>query len=83
MAKIRSLKMEVEEERCRLQWDNYASDLSLSLWKLRDLPDLCDVTLATNEGTVTAHKIILSACSLQLRGKLIPIPMDRFDILNS
>jgi len=63
--------MEVEEERCRLQWDDYASDLSLSLWKLRDLPDLCDVTLATNEGTVTAHRIILSACSLQLRDMIM------------
>ena len=74
--------MEVEEDRCQFRWNDYSSELSLSLWKLRDLPDLCDVTLATNEGTVAAHRIILSACSLQLRGELIPIPIDRFSILN-
>jgi uncharacterized protein YcgI (DUF1989 family) len=38
-----------------------------SLQDLRSSSEFCDVTLATDESEVRAHRVILSACSPHLR----------------
>ena len=35
--------------------------------ELRNDADMCDVTIATDEDSVAAHKLVLSACSPQLK----------------
>lgn len=55
------------EENFCLRWNDFESNLSSAFLELRNDADLCDVTLATDEDSVGAHKLVLSACSPQLK----------------
>jgi len=55
------------EENFCLRWNDFESNLSTAFAELRNDADLCDVTLATDEDSVGAHKLVLSACSPQLK----------------
>ena len=50
-----------------LRWNDFESNLKSAFRDLRSDEDLFDVTLATDEDQVGAHKIVLSACSPHLR----------------
>jgi hypothetical protein len=50
-----------------LRWNDYHSNISLAFQDLRSNADFFDVTLATDEAEVRAHRVILSACSPHLR----------------
>ena len=41
--------------------------LGTAFMELRNDADMCDVTIATDEDSVAAHKLVLSACSPQLK----------------
>ena len=41
--------------------------LATAFMELRNDADMCDVTIATDEDSVAAHKLVLSACSPQLK----------------
>ena len=46
-----------------LTWNEFESNISSSLNKLRDDTDFFDVTLACDDEQFQAHKVIISACS--------------------
>ena len=46
-----------------LSWNDFESNISSSLNKLRDDNDFFDVTLACDDEQFKAHKVIISACS--------------------
>ena len=46
-----------------LKWNDFEKNVSTSFQQLRDERDFFDVTLACEENSVTAHKIVLSAAS--------------------
>ena len=46
-----------------LKWDDYGANISGGLRELRDNKDFFDVTLAYDDGQISAHKVIISACS--------------------
>ena len=50
-----------------LRWNDFESNLSSAFRELRDDADFFDVTLATDEDEVKAHKVVLSACSPHLK----------------
>ena len=50
-----------------LRWNDFESNLSTAFRELRDDADFFDVTLATDEDEVKAHKVVLSACSPHLK----------------
>jgi hypothetical protein len=53
-----------------LRWNDYRSNISLAFQDLRSSADFFDVTLATEEAEIRAHRVILSACSPHLRDVL-------------
>ena len=60
--KIKNKKMSSEE--FSLKWNDFASNVSNSFFKLRQETRLYDVTLVSNDHQqVSAHKLVLSACS--------------------
>ena len=59
-------KMGTTENFC-LRWNDFESNLSSAFRELRDDADFFDVTLATDEDEVKAHKVVLSACSPHLK----------------
>ena len=50
-----------------LRWNDFEANLSSAFRELRDDADFFDVTLATDEDEVKAHKVVLSACSPHLK----------------
>ena len=54
--------MSSEEEFC-LKWSNFEKNISEVFAELRDDEDFFDITLACEQRTVQAHKLVLSACS--------------------
>ena len=50
-------------EKLCLKWDDFQDVLQASVGELRDDTDFTDVTLACEDQSVKAHKVILSACS--------------------
>jgi len=55
------------DENFCLRWNDFESNLSTAFMELRNDADMCDVTIATDEDSVAAHKLVLSACSPQLK----------------
>jgi len=50
-------------EKFCLKWNDFESNVSFAFRELRDDRDFFDVTLACEEEQISAHKVILSACS--------------------
>jgi len=55
--------MAAPNEKFCLRWNEFESNISAAFRELRDDKDFFDVTLASDENQVQAHKVILSACS--------------------
>ena len=56
--------MTMEAKRIRLNWDEFHSTVSKSFGSIRDEDYLADVTLIADDNSqVTAHRLVLSACS--------------------
>ena len=50
-----------------LRWQHYEASLITAFQELRSDEELLDVTLACDEGTLQAHRVVLSACSSVFR----------------
>ena len=46
-----------------IKWTNYQTNIVNSVGKLRKEDDFVDVTLVCDDTKISAHKVILSACS--------------------
>ena len=46
-----------------IKWTNYQSNIVNSVGKLKNDDEFVDVTLVCDDQSITAHKVILSACS--------------------
>ncbi|XP_014203279.1 protein abrupt isoform X4 [Copidosoma floridanum] len=55
------------EQQYSLRWNDYHSSIVNSFRHLRDEEDFVDVTLACDNSSFTAHKVVLSACSPYFR----------------
>ena len=53
----------MSSEKFSLKWNDFEKNISASFKDLKDDEDLFDVTLACGDDEVSAHKVILSACS--------------------
>ena len=51
------------DENLCLKWNDFQDLLKTSVGELRDDTNFTDVTLVCEDESVTAHKVILSACS--------------------
>ena len=58
------------DQRFSLKWNNYQVQLARAFESLLDQEDLVDVTLGAEGRKLTAHKVILSACSPYFRDLL-------------
>ena len=54
--------MSSSEKFC-LRWNDFESNISVAFRELREDKDFFDVTLACDDNQLSAHKVILSACS--------------------
>ena len=61
--------MATKEKFC-LKWNDFESNISSAFKDIKDEKDFMDVTLACEESQVTAHKVVLSACSSFFRSVL-------------
>ena len=61
--------MSSSEKFC-LKWNDFEANISGGLRELRDDKDFFDVTLACDDDQISAHKVILSACSPFFRNVL-------------
>lgn len=59
-----------------LKWNDFQSSILSSFRHLRDEEDFVDVTLACDERSFTAHKVVLSACSPYFRRLLKANPCE-------
>jgi len=57
-------------EKFNLKWNDFEGNISGGLRELRDDKDFFDVTLATDGDQISAHKVILAACSPFFRNVL-------------
>ena len=57
-------------EKFCLRWNDFESNVSVAFRELREEKDFFDVTLACEDSQVSAHKVILSACSPFFRSVL-------------
>merc|ERR1712013_97281 len=62
-------RMASAEKFC-LKWNDFESNVSVAFRELREEKDFFDVTLACEDSQVSAHKVILSACSPFFRSVL-------------
>jgi len=53
-----------------LRWNDFESNISVAFRELREEKDFFDVTLACEDSQISAHKVILSACSPFFRSVL-------------
>ena len=60
----------MSSEKFSLKWNDFEKNISGALKELKDEDDLYDVTLACGDEEVSAHKVILSACSPFLKNVL-------------
>ena len=51
------------DERLRLKWNDFRDIVQASFAELRTDTDFTDVTLACEDQSIKAHKVVLSACS--------------------
>ena len=59
----------IEEKFC-LKWNDFESNICSSFKEIKKEADFMDVTLACEESQVSAHKVVLSACSSFFRAVL-------------
>ncbi|KAI9585318.1 hypothetical protein GQX74_001165 [Glossina fuscipes] len=59
-----------------LKWNDYQTSMLTSFRHLRDEEDFVDVTLACDQRSFTAHKVVLSACSPYFRKLLKANPCE-------
>lgn len=64
------------EQQYSLKWNDFQSSILTSFRHLRDEEDFVDVTLACDQRSFTAHKIVLSACSPYFRKLLKANPCE-------
>jgi len=57
-------------EKLNLEWNDFEGNISRGLRELRDEKDFFDVTFATDGDQISAHKVILAACSPVFRNIL-------------
>ncbi|KAL0132385.1 hypothetical protein PUN28_000274 [Cardiocondyla obscurior] len=57
-----------------LRWDNYQSNVTSVFHQLLQTEAFVDVTLACNEASLKAHKVVLSACSSYFQKLLLSNP---------
>ncbi|XP_025270056.1 protein bric-a-brac 2 isoform X2 [Camponotus floridanus] len=57
-----------------LRWDNYQSNMTSVFHQLLQTEAFVDVTLACNEASLKAHKVVLSACSSYFQKLLLSNP---------
>ena len=57
----------VSDQRFSLKWNNYQSQLVKAFESLLDQEDFVDVTLGVEGKKLSAHKMLLSACSPYFR----------------
>jgi len=60
----------MSSEKFCLRWNDFESNISVAFRELRDDKDFFDVTLACDDEQLSAHKVILSACSPFFRNVL-------------
>ena len=60
----------VSDQRFSLRWNNYQSQLVRAFESLLDQEDLVDVTIGAEGRKLSAHKVLLSACSPYFRDLL-------------
>ena len=65
-----SLSIMVSDQRFSLRWNNYQSQLVRAFESLLDQEDLVDVTIGAEGRKLSAHKVLLSACSPYFRDLL-------------
>ncbi|XP_059617334.1 protein abrupt isoform X2 [Phlebotomus argentipes] len=64
------------EQQYSLKWNDFQSSILSSFRHLRDEEDFVDVTLACDQRSFTAHKVVLSACSPYFRKLLKANPCE-------
>jgi len=64
----------MESEKFCLRWNDFESNISSAFRELREEKDFFDITLACENETIQAHKVILSACSPFFRDVLRRYP---------
>jgi len=60
----------MSSEKFCLRWNDFESNISFAFRELREDKDFFDVTLACDDEQISAHKVILSACSPFFRNVL-------------
>lgn len=71
------------EQQYSLRWNDFQSSILSSFRHLRDEEDFVDVTLACDNCSFTAHKVVLSACSPYFRQLLKVSALLRFFYVSS
>lgn len=64
------------EQQYALKWNDFQSSILSSFRHLREEEDFVDVTLACDQRSFTAHKVVLSACSPYFRKLLKANPCE-------
>ncbi|XP_062548525.1 protein bric-a-brac 2-like isoform X3 [Armigeres subalbatus] len=65
-----------EQQQYALKWNDFQSSILSSFRHLRDEEDFVDVTIACEQRSFTAHKVVLSACSPYFRKLLKANPCE-------
>ena len=63
LASIPICVLTMETEKFCLRWNDFETNISTAFKELREDKDFFDVTLACDDETVEAHKVVISACS--------------------
>ncbi|XP_041566398.1 protein abrupt isoform X3 [Drosophila elegans] len=71
-----SQQQQQQQQHYALKWNDFQSSILSSFRHLRDEEDFVDVTLACDERSFTAHKVVLSACSPYFRRLLKANPCE-------
>lgn len=71
-----SHQQQQHQQHYALKWNDFQSSILSSFRHLRDEEDFVDVTLACDERSFTAHKVVLSACSPYFRRLLKANPCE-------
>jgi len=71
------LKMDKEETEYMLRWSEHNPQVMAIFHQMWEAGQLTDVTLATEEGSFQAHKMLLSACSPYFRQLFLNNPCKR------
>ncbi|XP_055634407.1 protein abrupt isoform X2 [Toxorhynchites rutilus septentrionalis] len=72
----RPLSPTPSEQQYALKWNDFQSSILSSFRHLRDEEDFVDVTIACEQRSFTAHKVVLSACSPYFRKLLKANPCE-------